>query len=87
MAWITLVFVNFYIFSEMSDSNSHCLTSRMLRHLAAPCLTLSVPHAIFFKSKKKIDSGLNRLNTIQFMHFGTIMSPVLGVDRFRFGEG
>ena len=29
-------------------------------------------------SQKKIDSGLNRLNTKQFMHLGKIMSPVFG---------
>ena len=36
---------------------------------------------------KKIDSGLNILNTIQFMHLGKIKNTVFGVDRFRFGEG
>ena len=36
---------------------------------------------------KNFDSGLNRLTRIQVMHLGEIMSPVLGVDWFRNGEG
>ena len=36
---------------------------------------------------KNFDSGLNRLTKIQVMHLGEIMSPVLGVDWFRNGEG
>ena len=41
------------VLSTLTSHLFHCVTSRMLRHLAHPCLTLSAPHVIYKKSLNK----------------------------------